>query len=173
MDISTVSLLLGTLTHFTGISIMVPLLQEVNIIRLSLSFTSKSALIMQIMDERSKVRRKRQREEFDNNIGKEWYNRSKYVLVNTPWILPIIPYTSRMTQIDTSRILQYFHPVLPKPLSEMHKERITTEQRTPHIQQETHCVCSKKEPFKYSIIILKALVIGSTSDPVLYWRRNV
>ena len=71
MDISTVSLLLGTLTHFTGISIMVPLLQEVNIIRLSLSFTSKSALIMQIMDERSKVRRKRQREEFDNNIGKE------------------------------------------------------------------------------------------------------
>ena len=71
MDISTVSLLLGTLTHFTGISIMVPLLQEVIIIRLSLSFTSKSALIMQIMDERSKVRRKRQREEFDNNIGKE------------------------------------------------------------------------------------------------------
>ena len=71
MDISTVSLLLGTLTHFTGISIMVPLLQEVIIIRLSLSFTSKSALIMQIMDERSKVRRKRQREEFDNNIGKK------------------------------------------------------------------------------------------------------
>ena len=71
MDISTVSLLLGTLTHFTGFSTMVPLLQEVIIIRLSLSFTTKYALIMQKMDDRSKVRRKRQREEFDNNIGKE------------------------------------------------------------------------------------------------------
>ena len=39
-------------------------------IRLSLSFISKSALIRQIMDDKSKVSRKRQREEFDNNIGK-------------------------------------------------------------------------------------------------------